>query len=387
MTTTTTWKDGRVRTYGVEEELLLVDGETLDPLPAGDWAVSLRAQDTGSGHEVTAELQQEQIEVASPPQTTLAGQLRAILTGRALADEAADRVGGRVAALPTAPGPVDPHRVPGRRYRRIEEQFALTATEQLTCGFHVHVAVDSRDEGVAVLDRIRGWLPVLLALSANSPFWRGTDTGYASYRYQAWSRWPTAGPTDVFGSAAAYDRHCQDLLATGVPLDEDMLYFDARLSEHHPTLEVRVADVCLDAEHAAVLATLVRALVETAARAWRAGDEFPAPSASLLRAWTWQASRSGVEGQLIDPVIGTPAPAGDVVTRLLQTVRPVLAEYEEEAAVETVLGNILRDGTGARLQREARRRRRDARDVVQQAVEITHRTVEAPSEPSANPPS
>lgn len=360
-----------MRTFGVEEELLLVDGSTLQPLPAGDSAADLQGGAAGSGHEVTAEFQQEQIEVACPPQTTLAGQLEAIRAGRALADEAAARVGGRVVALPTAPGAVATHLVPDPRFRRIRDRFGLTATEQLTCGFHVHVQVDSREEGVAVLDRIRGELPVVLALSANSPFWGGIDSGFASYRYQVWGRWPTAGPTDVFGSAEAYDRQRAALLTAEVPLDAGMLYFDARLSEGHPTVEVRVADVCLRPVHAAVVAALVRALVETAARQWRAGAGAPDTSAAVLRAWMWQASRAGVGDRLIDPSTGAPAPVADVVARLLEILRPVLAEHGEEE-VETLVHGILREGTGERLQRAAHGQRTDVRDVVAAALEATH---------------
>lgn len=374
-----------MRTFGVEEELLLVDGATLEPLPAGDRAAHLHQRDTDPGHRLTPELQREQIEIASPPQTTLAGQLAAIQAGRAMADAVAARVGGRVAALPTAPGPVHPHLVPDPRYRRIAEQFALVADEQLTCGFHVHVGVESREEAVAVLDRVRVWLPVLLALSANSPFWRGIDTGYASYRYQVWGRLPTAGPTEVFGSAAGYDRRRRELLATGVPLDAGMLYFDARLSEHLPTLEMRVADVCLAAEHAAVLATLARGLVETAARGWRAGDGVPDVSASSLRAWMWRASRYGVEGRLVSPATGIPVPAADVVAQLLDVLRPVLTEYREDAPVESVLTDILRNGTGARRQREAFGTRREVHDVVRRAIRTTHQEVEPPSGPSSAP--
>lgn len=374
-------KGSAMRTFGVEEELLLVDATTLQPLPAGEWVTTLQGQTSSTGHEVTAELQQEQLEVASPPQTTLAGQLEAIRTGRALAEDAATRVGGRVVALPTAPAAVTPHLVPDPRYRRIQERFGLTATEQLTCGSHIHVAITSRREAVTVLDRIRTWLPTLLALSANSPFWHGTDTGYASYRYQAWSRWPTAGPTERFGSPAGYAHHRAALLATDVPVDAGMLYYDARICEHHPTVEIRVTDVCLDPEHAAVLATLARALVETAARQWR--TEAPDVPASLLRTWSWQASRSGVEGRLIDPTTGTPAPAGDVVARLLETLRPVLAEYGEEERVEAVVTNILRQGTGARHQRQAYAARHDLRDVVAAALEVTHRApVQAPTTPT-----
>ncbi|GAA1757564.1 glutamate--cysteine ligase [Kocuria aegyptia] len=355
----------------MEEELLLVDATTLQPLPAGKWVISLQEDTLVPGYGLTTELQQEQLEVASPPQTTLTGQLAAIRTGRALAEAAATRVGGHVVALPTAPGAVTPHLVPAPRCRRIGEHFGLTAAEQLTNGFHVHVAITSRTEAVTVLDRIRTWLPVILALSANSPFRHGIDTGYASYRYQAWSRWPTAGPTDVFGSVAGNDQHREALLGTRVPLDAAMLYYDARLCEHHPTVEVRIADVCLDPEHAAVPAALIRALVETAARQWRtSAADVPA---SLLRAWSWQASRSGVEDRLIDPATGAPAPAGDVVARLLETLRPVLAEYGEEQQVEDVVTDILRHGSGAHLQRHAYADRHDLRDVMVTALAATHR--------------
>ena len=90
------------------------------------------------------------------------------------------------------------------RYEAMAVRFGLTAHEHLTCGCHVHVSVDSEAEAVGVLDRIRIWIPILLAISANSPFWQGSDTGYESYRSQVVRRWPSSGPTDVFGSVANY---------------------------------------------------------------------------------------------------------------------------------------------------------------------------------------
>ena len=148
--------------------------------------------------------------------------------------------------------------------------FGITAEEQLTCGCHVHVGISSADEAVAVLDRIRPWLAVLLALSANSPFWQGRDTSYASFRYQAWGRWPTAGPTEVFLTVEAYRQTVRQMVGTGTLLDSGMVYFDARLSEHYPTLEVRIADVCLHADDAVLIAALCRARVDTEARSWQA---------------------------------------------------------------------------------------------------------------------
>ncbi|MDT0323939.1 YbdK family carboxylate-amine ligase, partial [Streptomyces millisiae] len=130
----------------------------------------------------------------------------------------------------------------------------------------------SDEEGVAVLDRVRCWLPVLLALTANSPFWQGQDTRYASYRSRVWGRWPSAGPVELHGSAERYHEQVAALVSTGVLKDEGMVYFDARLSRSYPTVEVRIADVCQDPADTVLLAALTRALVETAAREWRAGE-------------------------------------------------------------------------------------------------------------------
>ena len=162
------------------------------------------------------------------------------------------------------------------------------------------------------MDRIRPWLPVLLALSANSPFWQGRDSAYASFRYQAWSRWPSAGPTDSFGSVEVYQQTVQQMVSTGTLLDSGMVYFDARLSEHYPTLEVRIADVCLFADDALLVAALTRALVETEARRWRAGSAIPAHRIEMLRLATWRASRSSMDDVLLNPHTGLPEPATTV---------------------------------------------------------------------------
>ncbi|MGD7003810.1 glutamate--cysteine ligase [Corynebacterium halotolerans] len=361
------------RTFGVEEELLLVDAVTLAPLPAAERLVALQQEDSDTDHEITLEFKQEQIEVVSPPQTTLLGQLECIRAGRKLADAAASRVGGRVVALSTVPGEVDTHLIPKPRFHNIHRRFGITAVEQLTCGFHVHVLIKSQEEGVAALDRIRDWLPVLLALSANSPFWQGVDTGFSSYRYQVWNRWPLTGPTDFFGSAAAHDHHQRMLLATKVPLDKGMIYFDARLCEHQPTLEIRVADVCLDSTHAAVLATIARALVETAIRHWEAGVPVVPTPTSALQAWSWQASSRGVDNELVNPMTGAPAPAVEVVAGLMEVIRPVLVEYGEETMVAEVVSEMLSEGPGARWQREVFASRREVRDVVEFALGVTHR--------------
>ncbi|GAA4283890.1 glutamate--cysteine ligase [Brevibacterium daeguense] len=366
-----------MRTFGVEEEFLIVDPVTRQLIPVGRAAVEERNRTlthapTLVDHQLTVELQQEQIETICPPQETFEGQLRAIRLGRRMADEAVSRFGGRVVALSTSPVPATPHPDTAARSEEIVRSFQLLAREQMTCGLHTHVRIEDRDEGVVVLDRIRRWLPVILALSANSPYWLGQDTGFSSYRRQVFGRWPTTGPTELYGSADAYAAHRQSLLDSGVALDPGMLYFDARLSENHPTVEIRIADMCLQPEHAAGIATTIRALVETAVREHQRGEPLMGLGTTLLQAWSWQAARVGIRGPLIDPASGRPRPAAEVVDRLLVHLRPVLDETGDRAVVEAVVADILRSGNGAARQRGAYAVRGEMADVVESAIALTH---------------
>jgi glutamate---cysteine ligase / carboxylate-amine ligase len=213
-----------VRSVGVEEEFLLVDPANGQVKAVG--AAVLQAADDDS--DLAAELQREQIETGTRPFRDLAALGRELRRTRAQAADAARAMGAEPVALATYPLPVDPTS-PAPRFRRIVEGFGLTGSEQLTCGCHVHVAIDSEEEGVAALDRIRPWLAPLLAISANSPFWNGLDSGYASFRSQVWGRWPSAGPTGLFGSPAGYRDLVQAMLDTQTVFDDGMIYFDARL--------------------------------------------------------------------------------------------------------------------------------------------------------------
>jgi glutamate---cysteine ligase / carboxylate-amine ligase len=280
-------------------------------------------------------------------------------------------VGVRVAALGTSPLPSDPHPVQLRRFVAMTEEYGLTAREQLTCGCHIHVFVESDEEGVAVLDRMRIWLPVLIALSANSPFWHGQDTGYASYRSQVWSRWPTAGPLEILGSPDAYHQLVYDMVSTGVALDEGMIYFDARLSRHYPTLEIRIADVCLRPQNTVLLAGIARGLVETAAREWRKGIDPVAVPAALLRLAGWKASRWGLRGELLDPVTSRPGPALAVVNALLNHIREALEDIGDLERVEELMDDLLYAGTGAVRQLEVIHRTGDLEAVVADAADCT----------------
>jgi glutamate---cysteine ligase / carboxylate-amine ligase len=354
-----------VRSVGVEEELLLVDPDTGQPRAVAETAMRAikRAEaaeeepdepaDDEAAQSLDFELQRQQLETNTKPCRDLGELGREVRRCRSLAAEVAGRASARVVALATSPVPVVPQLVRSGRYLEMARAFGLTAHEQLTCGCHVHVDISSADEGVAVLDRIGPWLPVLLAISANSPFWQGRDSEYASFRYQAWGRWPNAGPTHAFGTAEVYQETVRQMVATGTLLDSGMVYFDARLSERYPTLEIRIADVCLYADDAVLVAALARALVDTEARRWQAGTDVPHRRIEMLRLAAWRASRSGLDGDLLNPLTGLPEPAAAVANVLLEHVRDSLEHAGDAATVTELLAAVLARGNGSTFQRQA----------------------------------
>jgi carboxylate-amine ligase len=373
-----------MRTVGVEEEMLLVDARTGVPVAvAGSVLEHDGAADSGGenesgesespGQTVSAELQQQQIETDTKPSEQLSELAEQIRAGRRRAHSLAGESGARVVALGTSPLRVSPETTAKARYLAMAEHFGLTTLEQLTCGCHVHVSIQSRTEGVAVLDRIRPWLPVLLALSANSPFWQDADSGYASLRSQVWNRFPTAGPCDVLGSVTAYDDLVAALIGSGVALDAGMIYFDARLSAQYPTVEIRVADVCLYADDAVLIAALARALVETAARDWQSGRPAPAIPLQVLRAAGWRAGRSGLDGDLLHPLSGAPLRARTAITALLDHLRPALRDTGDLTLVSASVSRLLGRGTGATAQRATFASTGDLHQVVLEAADQTMR--------------
>jgi glutamate---cysteine ligase / carboxylate-amine ligase len=376
------------RSVGVEEELLLVEPDTGRPAAVAGSAMRAARQaaaepdpepgrdagpEGGEGAKLEFELQLQQLETNTDPYRTLDDLGRELRRCRAAAASAAQQAGAQVAALATSPVAAEPTLMPKPRYQEMAETFGPTAYEQLTCGCHVHVEISSPDEGVAVLDRIQPWLAPLLALSANSPFWQGTDSGYASFRYQAWGRWPSSGPTPCFGTAQVYRDTVRQMVETQTVLDSGMVYFDARLSEHYPTIEIRIADVCLHSDDAVLIAGLARALVETEARAWRDGRPARCLRAELLRLASWRASRSGLDGALLSPLTDLPEEPPTVTALLLQHVSDALEEAGDQAAVTSLLETVLARGNGATFQRRAYGRSGDLPSVARQAAAITTR--------------
>ncbi|WP_194239525.1 carboxylate-amine ligase [Pseudactinotalea terrae] len=364
---------------GVEEELLLVESGTGRALSLASQVLQQAAADASPDDAADVpftgalekELQRQQIETGTAPHADLAALGEDVRAWRRTAIDAARHSGAQIAALGTSPIPVEPRPTDNDRFREMAERFGITTAENLTCGCHVHVSIESREEAVAVIDRIRPWLPILIAVSANSPFWQGNDTSYASYRTQAQSRWPTTGPSEIFGSAEAYDDLVASMMATNTVLDSAMLYFDARVSQSYPTVELRVADVCLDPDDTVLVAGLARAMVMTAAAEWAAGKVAPPVPVAMLRLANWQASRAGLGENLLDPLTGRPRPADEVVHQLLDHVRPALRECGDEVAVTEALERVLAVGNGADRQRDTWERTGSLADVVADAVRVT----------------
>src|SRR5918993_3178962 len=248
-------------TLGAEEELHLIDFATSK--------LSARAPQLLSRlppRNYAAEIQRTTVETNTEVVDSLAGLRHELLRlRRGIVDvAAADSMG--IAAVGTAPTSAfaDFELTTTGRYGRMQEQYRLLVDEQLICGLQIHVGVPDRDLAVEIMQRIARDLPVLLALSASSPFWNEQDSGYASMRSMVWQRWPTAGTTGRLGSAAEYDELLTDLIGTGVIADAKMAYFDVRPSSHAPTLELRVCDACPLVDDAVLVAGLFRAMARSA---------------------------------------------------------------------------------------------------------------------------
>jgi carboxylate-amine ligase len=359
-------------TLGVEEEYQIIDPETRALCPGGE-GVLWRARQTLGEDEVVPELRTSQIEALTPVCRTLPEVRAELLRLRRAVIEAAEGEGAWIAAASTHPfshwqeQPITPK----ERYRRIVEREQQLAEEQVVFGFHVHVGLEDREAAVEAMNRARVWLAPLLALSANSPFWLGEDTGYASYRTQVWSRLPTTGPPAPFSSLAEHDALIEALVASGGAAEPTQVYWDIRLPEKLETVEVRVADVCTKVDEAVMLAGLSRALVRTCRERAEQGEPYPKTRPELLRTAHWVASRHGLDAELVDIELERTVPAREVIEKLLAFTCPALEEHGDWEEVSALVRDTLRQGNGARRQRRAYERAGRLEDVVDVLIEET----------------
>ncbi|MFE7547485.1 carboxylate-amine ligase [Streptomyces gardneri] len=340
---------------GVEEEYLLVDPATAVPAPVvGAVRPEAGLGPFAEGVEIQDELLQAQIEVATPVCRRLDEVGGHLLRLRHAVASAAEAHRCRVAATGAAPlrGDSSVPVTPTARYLRMEGEARQLVDEQLICGMHVHVGVPDPETGVAVLNRIRGWLPTLLAMSANSPLWDGRDTGFASWRTIVFGRWPVSGPPPHFDGLRDYEARLEELVASGVIADRKQVYWQARLSDSYPTVEVRCLDVQLRADDAVMFAGIVRGLVATAIAEEKAGAPLQVMTPELTQASNWHAARHGLNGTLLDP-LGRPHSSGDVLFMLLRHITPALEDAGDLRGVSGLVNRLLEVGTPADRQRRA----------------------------------
>lgn len=350
-------------TIGVEEEYQLLERGSGALVSRGREVLAtarqLAAEARHRGElagEVQGELPLSQVECATAVCTDLDDVRRQLVDLRTLLTEAAARHDCDLAASGSPPiAKVTDQRADDEdpRYAAMLREQGYLIDRQFIAGLHVHVGIPDRDRAVAVLDRTRPWLPVLVALAANSPYWLGVDTEFASYRTVHWGRWPVAGAPPVFGDAAGYDAVGATLLGTGAIRDIGQLYWQARLSSRFPTVELRACDVPLSVEESVALTGLGRALVRRVLSDLDAGLPAPDVRAEILRAANWRAARHGLRDCLVDPVSCQQRPAAEVVDALLDYVRPALDDFGDRELVESFVERLWKEGNGADRQRAA----------------------------------
>ncbi|TLK52859.1 YbdK family carboxylate-amine ligase [Glutamicibacter sp. V16R2B1] len=347
------WEKGRkdtLNTFGVEEEFFLLDGETgLPAVPRGELL--------GLGtHRLEGEIQKEwlacQIEFATgvcqSPQDGL-DQLRTFRRKLASAAQAEGLMAvglGAVPAISTETATV----TDTERYQRIAQHMPGIAAEHYLSGQHIHVGIENREDGIVAMNALRPWLPLLLAISANSPYWRAADTGFASWRTIQYRRWSVQGIPPAFKDSRDYDRRLGRVLASDVVLDSGHVGWAMRLSENQPTVEIRVADSQMRAADSVLLALLVRGLVDQAVKYPSRNREF---DPEFLDIAFWQAAKHGLDGPLLNPWTSSTTSTEAFLQTLLTHIEPALRDSGDYEYVRQELEETVRRGNGARRQRQA----------------------------------
>lgn len=338
---------------GIEEEFLLVDQEQLLPATPTAGQTRVLQEITSGGGTTSQEWLSCQVEHATAVLADAAAATTALSGFRRELASTAQRLGMLATPLGAAPdigaGSAAISEIP--RYQQMTELAPAIAAEQYINGMHVHVSIPDPETGIRALNGIRRWLPLLTALGANSPFWRGRDSGFASWRSVHYRRWMVNGAPPVFSDFADYQRRIGALVNSDVVADQGGVCWLARLSQNHPTLEVRACDVQLGTREAVVLACFIRALVG----AGIATSADPQPAPELLDVAHWQAAKFGLEARLLDPWTGASAPASKVVRQALSHAWPQLVKFGDAEFVHAGLERILREGTGSSHQRRLAR--------------------------------
>jgi glutamate---cysteine ligase / carboxylate-amine ligase len=350
-------------TIGVEEEFLLLDPATGANLPiAGPVAAALPESIRPRSRQ---EMRRSMLELVTGVCTRMEDVRAQLSEQRRAAADAAEAAGAWLVAIGATPVAEPDLRLPsGQRYHDLAERYGPITADPAACGLHVHVGVADRELAVQVCNHLQVWLPVIRALTSNSPLFLGADSRHASWRSVQLLRWPSNGPTPYFASARDYRRTVEDLISSDMVLDEASIYWYARLSPTYPTVEIRVGDVCTDLDDTVLVTALVRAAVTTAITDIHAGFPAPRPRDCVLNGAHWRSARYGLNGDLTDLRLGRARPAWELVDEFFATISPALLESGDLELVLDGLSRLRDRGDGATRQRTIHRATGDVRAVL-----------------------
>lgn len=335
-------------TVGVEEEFQLVDPGSRELSPAVDAVLAAGGSDGSAGTGlITSELSQSCVEMLSPVFGTVA-KLSAALPGlRREVHRLARECGVEIASAGTHPFS-DPTGQPlneSEHHRAVEQEMGWVARTQAIYGLHVHVAVPDGDAAIRAVGALSRYVPLLIALSSNSPFWRGEDTRLASTRIKIFEIFPRSGLPPVFRNWADFERHIGTLVASGSVPDYSWCWWDVRPHQRFGTVEVRALDAQTDAVYTASLTALIQCVVATA-------EDHDLENPLLTAENKWRAARFGMDATFYDFTRGHEIEARAMARSLVEKLRGTSQDLgcEEELAR---ICEILDRGTGAELQRAA----------------------------------
>jgi carboxylate-amine ligase len=340
---------------GIEEENLLVDVGSGELMPEQDPAFmpDCRAR---LGEQVTHELLQGQVEVGTRVCRNVSearGELHRLR--RTVADVAAQH-GMAIVASSTHPSAIwsEQRNTEKERYEELTENYQVLARRQVISGMHIHAAIEDNDLRIDLMNQIGYFLPHLLALSTSSPFWNGHDTGLKAYRRAVADELPRSGSPEHLDGWGDWERLIEILARTGLVEDPTMIWWDVRPSAKHPTLELRITDICTEVEDALTIAAIYQSLLRHLWRLRTRNQSWRRYRRILIEENKWRAQRWGVEAELADFAAGCLKTMADLVEELIAMLREDAAELgclkELERARE-----IVASGTSADHQRAAYR--------------------------------
>ena len=333
---------------GIEEEYLLVDPATRELVPAPDKGF-MPACKAALGEQVTPELLQAQVEVGTRVCRDVAEARADLGRLRRTVARIAGEHGMALIAASTHPSAVwsEQQSTEQERYQVITRDYQALARRQVISGMHVHAQVEDEDLRIDLMNQVTYFLPHLLALSTSSPFWRGQDTGLKAIRPSVFSDLPRSGTPERFESWREWQRLVEVLARTGLCADATQIWWDIRPSAKHPTLELRITDVCTSLEDALTVAALYQSLLRRLWRLRSCNQSWRVYRRILVEENKWRAQRWGVEAELADYGAGCLKPLRALVEELIDLLRADAAELgclaELERAREIVAGGTSAD--------------------------------------------